>query len=271
MSNQFIRLFKIGLFVLCHSIFDHLRVITGSVIDKRRGTHRSSGSHSFNMQFFTVVVALFATSLMAAPTSSAIKPAATAKAAVVRKLSPANPPTAKDVNNSVTNWMQSVNTVNDYLNNPNDTQKLRSAILFSKDEPVQLATLMKTPALSKMGVNAGKVLMGNFGSIVSNLNMVNAGQMSSQDATMAVNFNRCCTVLPNIAMLWSASMNATKQVMTMPPNLEDTCATMVCNDGVSVGATGSNGTKTAASSSDVSGGMATGLMSAGSIAEGTTT
>lgn len=78
-------------------------------------------------------------------------------------------------------------------------------IVYAKDEPVQLATLMKVPAISKAGINAGRVLMGNFPSIVSNLNSVQSGVMTTQDATAAVNFNRCCTVLPAIASLWVVS------------------------------------------------------------------
>lgn len=106
--------------------------------------------------------------------------------------------------------MTSVNTVNNYLNDPQNMTKLQFAIVFAKDEPVQLATLMKTTALPAMGVNAGKVLMGNFPSIVSNLNSVMQGVMSTNDATAAVNFNRCCTVLPAIGMLWSTSSTAMK-------------------------------------------------------------
>jgi hypothetical protein len=96
---------------------------------------------------------------------------------------------------------------------------------------------MKTPVLSKQGADAGKVLMGNFPSIVSNLQSVSTGSMSTNDATAAVNFNRCCTVLPNIGMLWAAASNATKSAMPAMPNLEAQCSQMSCASGVS-GATG---------------------------------
>ena len=129
--------------------------------------------------------------------------------------------------------MASVNTVNDYLNNPNSTTKLASAIIFAKDEPVQLATLMKVTNLSKAGTNSAQVLMGNFPSIVSNLNSVQKGVMTTQDATAAVNFNRCCTVLPAIGSLWAAAANATNAGAMPSPNLEAQCSQMNCAVGVS--------------------------------------
>lgn len=164
---------------------------------------------------------------------AASSPTPAVKVTAPRVLSPATPPTAKDVQNSITNWATSVNTVNAYLNDPNNQTKLQSAVVFAKDEPVQLATLMKTPALSKQGLDAGKVLMGNFPSIVSNLNSVQTESMSTNDATAAVNFNRCCTVLPNIGTLWAAASNATKAAMPQMPNLEAQCSQMSCASGVS--------------------------------------
>lgn len=140
--------------------------------------------------------------------------------------------------NSIDNWATSVNTVNTYLDDPQNKTKLQSAIVFAKDEPVQLATLMKTTGLSTSGVNSGKILMGNFPSIVSNLNQVQAGSMSTNDATMAVNFNRCCTVLPAIGALWTAAgtaMNVANISIAMP-NLEAQCSQMSCTSGVSGGA-----------------------------------
>jgi hypothetical protein len=136
-----------------------------------------------------------------------------------------------------------VNTVNSYLDDPQNQTKLASAVIFAKDEPVQLATLMKTTGLSKEGVNAGKVLMGNFPSIVSNLNNVQTGTMSTNDATAAVNFNRCCTVLPAIGQLWAsagAAMKVANSSMSMP-NLEAQCSQMSCASGIS-GGTAANGT-----------------------------
>ncbi|KAM3075207.1 hypothetical protein ACMFMF_005885 [Clarireedia jacksonii] len=192
-----------------------------------------------------MVLLLAGTSFAATTTTRKAAAAAPAIAtATPRKLSPANPPTPADVSNSITNWATSVNTVNAYLNDPNNQTKLVSAIAFAKDEPVQLATLMKTPQLSKAGINSGKVLMGNFPSIVSNLQMVQAGVMTTQDATMAINYNRCCTVLPNIGSLWAASTNAsrvTSAAASMMPNLEDQCAAMSCQSAIS-GNAGVNGT-----------------------------
>jgi hypothetical protein len=128
--------------------------------------------------------------------------------------------------------------VNSYLDDPQNQTKLASAVVFAKDEPVQLATLMKTTGLSKQGSNAAKILMGNFPSIVSNLNNVQTGAMSTDDATAAVNFNRCCTVLPAIGQLWASAataMRVTNSSMAMP-NLEAQCSQMSCASGISGGA-----------------------------------
>jgi hypothetical protein len=90
------------------------------------------------LQFLIILMQLFGTSLTAnvKVTGRTISASATAtlaaKAATPRVLAPANPPTANDVQNSITNWAISVNTVNDYLNNPNNNTKLQSAIVFAK-------------------------------------------------------------------------------------------------------------------------------------------
>jgi len=110
---------------------------------------------------------------------------------------------------------------------------LASAIVFAKDELVQLATLMKVSPLPKSGVNAATVLMGNFPSIVSNLNSIQSGAMTTQDATAAVNFNRCCTVLPAIGMLWASAANQTRAGAVAMPNLKAQCSQMSCMSGVS--------------------------------------
>jgi hypothetical protein len=184
------------------------------------------------MHIVSITLFLVSITNAADPTSRAVAKPST-RAALPRVLSPATPPTAVDVTNSITNWQKSIDTVNDYLNNPTNSTKLASAIVFAKDEPVQLATLMKVPAMSKTGINAGKVLMANFGSIISNLNSIQSGVMSTQDATAAVNFNRCCTVLPAIGALWTAASNATKVATPMMPNLEDQCSQMSCASGTS--------------------------------------
>lgn len=183
------------------------------------------------LHFISIILLLVSVTNAATTTRAVAKPSV--RPAVPRVLAPATPPTAVDVTNSITNWQKSVETVNDYLNNPANNTKLASAIVFAKDEPVQLATLMKVPSMSNMGLNAGKVLMGNFGSIISNLNSVQSGVMSTQDATAAVNFNRCCTVLPAIGTLWTAASNATKVAAPMMPNLEDQCSQMSCASGTS--------------------------------------
>lgn len=196
------------------------------------------------MQFSKIICLLFASTALSATTSTRrtstsarATSTSAANAAVPKKLSPATPPSMADVKNSITNWDTSVKTVNAYLNDPQNKTKLQSAIVFAKDEPVQLATMMKVTGLSTSGVNAGKILMGNFPSIVSNLNAVSAGSMSTNDATAAVNFNRCCTVLPAIGMLWQAAATATKmQGNVSMPILEDQCSQMSCSSGVSGGA-----------------------------------
>jgi hypothetical protein len=82
--------------------------------------------------------------------------------------------------------------------------------------------------------------MGNFPSIVSNLQSVQSGDMTTQDTTAAVNFNRCCTVLPAIGVLWTAAANQTKAGAVSMPSLEAQCSQMSCAGGVSGSVT--NGT-----------------------------
>ncbi|CAD6444375.1 8f58518c-5c24-4bd8-995a-8c3fd196d446 [Sclerotinia trifoliorum] len=185
------------------------------------------------MQPLTLMILFLASTSFAVITTTPARRAAVARVASPKRLTPANPPTAFDVKNSLGNWATSVNTVNAYLDDPNNSTKLKTAIAFARDEPVQLATLMKTPNLSPAGIKSAKVLMANFPSIVSNLQNVYTGVMTTQDATMAVNFNRCCTVLPNIGSLWAAATNATKLKDTPPPNLEAQCGMMSCNVGIS--------------------------------------
>lgn len=198
------------------------------------------------MARFLITILLFVSTALAATTTSkpavatTSRPAAVAatKISVPRVLKPATPPTSADVTNSISNWMASVLTVNDYLNNPQNTTKLQSAIVYAKDEPVQLATLMKTTGLSKEGVNSAAVLMGNFPSIVSNLNSVQKGVMTTADGTAAINFMRCCTVLPSINTLWFAAANASKAATPMAgPALEQQCSQMSCASGASVNST----------------------------------
>jgi len=123
------------------------------------------------MQLSKIICVLFAGTALSAATTTSARPVATAaaKAAVPRVLAPATPPSPADVQSSISNWMTSVKTVNDYLNNPTNMTKLASAIVFAKDEPVQLGTLMKVSGLTTNGANAGKILMGNFPSIISGI------------------------------------------------------------------------------------------------------
>lgn len=200
------------------------------------------------MRPFTILGLLFTGTALAAPTATASTARAAAtpaiRVATPRALQPSNPPTKQDVTNSMQNWAASVNTVNAYLNDPNNSTKLANALSFAKDEPVQLATLMKVKGLSTAGTNSAKVLMGNFPSIVSNLQSVQSGVMNTQDATAAVNFNRCCTVLPAIGSLWAAAANASNAAAMPPPNLEDQCAQMKCAVGASAGSTAFNSSGT---------------------------
>jgi hypothetical protein len=66
--------------------------------------------------------------------------------------------------------------------------------------------------------------------------------MTTKDATVAMNFNRCCTVLLAIGMLWAAATNQTKAGAPSMPDLEAQCSQMSCVSGASGGA--ANGTMT---------------------------
>ncbi|KAH8754727.1 hypothetical protein BGZ57DRAFT_910758 [Hyaloscypha finlandica] len=113
------------------------------------------------MQFSAIICVLFAGALFSATAlalTAVQSPAATAaRVAVPQVRKPASPRTATDVKNSIVNWDTPVKTVNDYLNNPENKTKLAPAIVFTKDETLQLATLMAVAALPKTGANAGTV------------------------------------------------------------------------------------------------------------------
>ena len=140
---------------------------------------------------------------------------------------------AKDVVSSITEWETDVNTVNEFLNNPT-AANLNSAIDSAQNEPVQLGILSKVTGLSAAGQSAATLLTGNFDSVVSNLQNAQAGSISTEDATTAINFNRCCTILPAIGILWTAAAEASDAGFTPPaPQLEDQCASINCAAGAS--------------------------------------
>jgi cytochrome c1 len=131
------------------------------------------------------------------------------------------------------NWMLSVNTVNAWLNDPTNTTNLDVAIIYAEDEPIQLATMMKTPQLSTEGMDSAQILAGNFPSIVANLKLAQSGGMTADQSTTAINFNRCCTVLPAIGSLWTAANKATAGTSTAQPSLANQCASVSCVTGTS--------------------------------------
>ncbi|PMD22630.1 hypothetical protein NA56DRAFT_718646 [Hyaloscypha hepaticicola] len=161
------------------------------------------------MQLSLIICMFSAATAFSATTSTRIAskaPIATAvgRVVVARGLKPASPPTATDVKISIVNWQSSVKTVNDYL--PENKSKVASAIVFVKDELMQLATLMKITALSRTGVNAAKSIQNEA--------------MTTQHATAAVNFNRSCTMLQQSERCELLAANQTKARAVSMPNLE---------------------------------------------------
>lgn len=149
-----------------------------------------------------------------------------------------------------------VDTVNAFL----DDATLAGAGLalsFALDEPVQLGTLMTVRGLSTTGLQAAGTLAINFPSIPENLNDTIAGKQSLTTATTNINLNRyvafspffwlfwglrgwkglmisrCCTILPNINVLWIEAAAASGAGVPPPIQFENTCADIDCPEGAS--------------------------------------
>lgn len=121
-------------------------------------------------------------------------------------------PSQTDVENSINQWNDDVNTVNDFLNNAanvisqNDPDALvsaaQTALASAQDEPCQLMTLASQPDFSD-GPNAFECavmdLMNVFEvHVLSNLNAIIANPTDTtgvQSAVDDINEFRCCNVL----------------------------------------------------------------------------
>lgn len=88
---------------------------------------------------------------------------------------------ATTVNQSISNWIEDVNTVNSFLNvaltlpiGAPLQSGASNALAFANDEPVNLKFLMATPGMDEAGLSAAGVLQNVFGNVLTDLgNVVN--------------------------------------------------------------------------------------------------
>ncbi|KAH8598476.1 hypothetical protein B0O99DRAFT_483750, partial [Bisporella sp. PMI_857] len=145
--------------------------------------------------------------------------------------------TAEDIVNATLAWANEVCTVNSFLNRPRDTKTtLNTVIAYASDEPTQLKTLASLPNLSVAGLNAAEVLKANFPMIPANLVNVRLGKTTTYTALVAINFMRCCTVLPAIEILFkeaSVASGAFSDGVVPKPIRPLPCASIDCSSGAS--------------------------------------
>jgi hypothetical protein len=139
---------------------------------------------------------------------------------------------------AINSWNSDVAMVNNFLNTPpttgTDYANFASFTLgFANDEPNELTTLASIPALSTDATNAIQDLRAVFGRVLTNLqdiiNNQNDLTIIKQDITN-INQVRCCNVLPNLNVLWTAAADAegvSNLVNLVVPN-ENACAAINC-------------------------------------------
>ncbi|KJZ75277.1 hypothetical protein HIM_05203 [Hirsutella minnesotensis 3608] len=145
-------------------------------------------------------------------------------------------PSKTDVERAIIAWLNEVCTVDSFLNNPHGATSLDTAIAWATDEPNQLKTLSSVRGLNQNGKNAAAILEANFPSVLGNLDNAKTGKSNIHIATMAINFDRCCTVLPAIGVLVRAAAEACGAFKGSPvpqPKLENVCARFRCQDAAS--------------------------------------
>jgi hypothetical protein len=108
---------------------------------------------------------------------------------------------------AIEGWVQSVNTVNQFLNDP--TLDPQGALNAANAEPGFLGTLSTTAGLNSAGTAAAQTLMTFFPGIPALLNIAVAGEGSfAGDAVNGINDLRCNRVLTAIGDLWIAAAAA---------------------------------------------------------------
>jgi len=139
----------------------------------------------------------------------------------------------------VTAWLNDVCTVDAFLDDPTGATALETVQAFAADEPNHLKTLAALPDLGRAGRDAAAALEANFPSIPANLDNLASGAATAALATTAINFNRCCVVLPAIDTLVreAAAVSGAFADEDVPsPMFPDPCGAIDCPSGVSAGA-----------------------------------
>ena len=150
-------------------------------------------------------------------------------------------PSAQDVVNALNTWLTDVKNVNSFLNDaPNEAPGsnlgglARGALNNAMDEPTQLGTLACIPALTDAAEAAITSAANGFMTNVLQPLMDIVVNSADQDAITAdlqqINVFRCCTLLPDLDVLWTAAATdegvADQVDLTVPR--PDACATTTC-------------------------------------------
>ena len=139
---------------------------------------------------------------------------------------------------AINSWNSDVAMVNNFLNTPPTTgidyANFASFTLgFANDEPNELTTLASIPALSTDATNAIQDLGAVFGQVLTNLQDIINNQNDlttiNQDITN-INQVRCCNVLPDLDVLWTAAADAegVSNLVNLVVPRENACATITC-------------------------------------------
>lgn len=148
-------------------------------------------------------------------------------------------PSATDVLNALIAWNSDVVNVNDVLNNAaTDGAELgglaQGALDNAMDEPTQLGVLACIPALADAAEDAINSAAAGFQINVLDPLMdvvVNAANLGQVDADLGViNQFRCCTLLPDLDVLWLAAgedEGLVGQVNLSPPR-PNACTAITC-------------------------------------------
>jgi hypothetical protein len=147
-------------------------------------------------------------------------------------------PSQAQVVAAINSWNSDVAMVNNFLNTPPTTgidyANFASFTLgFANDEPNEFVTLDSIPALSTDATNAIQDLTAVFGQVLTNLqdiiNNQNDLTIINQDI-VNINQVRCCNVLPDLDVLWTAAADAkgVSNLVNLVVPRENACATITC-------------------------------------------
>jgi hypothetical protein len=139
---------------------------------------------------------------------------------------------------AINSWNSDVAMVNNFLNTPPTTgidyANFASFTLgFAIDEPNELMILASIPALSTDATNAIQDLRAVFGRVLTNLqdiiNNQNDLAIIKQDI-YNINEVRCCNVLPDLDVLWTAAADAegVSNLVNLVVPSENACAAINC-------------------------------------------